>query len=194
MTEIYIVRHGETESNTRMACIGHKDVQLNENGKEQVRHLVKRLMNIEFDAVYVSPLTRAIDTAAPLKKKAPMTMSYGLIERDYGLWDDMTFDEIKLKYPAEYQKWQEDWIDFQIPEGESATMVQERVDETLDKILSENDGKRVLIVTHLGTARHIISRMLGLTTEESWRFTLDNAKIALIEKNGNKGILKALNI
>ncbi len=194
MTEIYIVRHGETESNTRASCIGHKDVMLNENGRKQVAELVRRLADVEFDAVYVSPLTRAVDTAAPLKKKAPMTMSYGLIERDFGLWDDMPFDEINAKYPDEYRQWRENWIDYQIPGGESSQMVQDRINETLDKILAENDGKRVLIVTHLGASRHIISHLLGLTTEESWRFTLDNAKIAVIEANGNKSILKALNI
>ncbi len=194
MTEIYIIRHGETDSNVRQACIGHKDVPLNERGREQVRHLAKKLIDTEFDAVYVSPLTRAIDTAAPLKKKAPMTMSYGLIERDYGVWDNMTFEEIKAQYPPEYQAWQDSWIDYIIPEGESAQMVQNRVNESMAKILSENDGKRILIVTHLGTARHIISYLLGLTTEQSWRFALDNAKMAVIGRTDNKGILKALNI
>lgn len=194
MTELYIVRHGETDSNTRMACIGHTDIPMNENGAKQVRLLAKSLVNVEFDAVYVSPLTRTVDTAAAIKKKAPMTMSYGLIERDYGDWDDMTFEEIKSRYSAQYQKWQNNWIDFVIPNGESAAMVQKRVDETIDKILSENKDKRILIVTHLGTARHIISRLLGLTTEESWRFTLDNAKAAVIAINDDgKGLLKSLN-
>lgn len=194
LTEIYIVRHGETDSNIRQACLGHKDVPLNEKGREQVCHLTQKLMNVEFDSVYVSPLARAIDTAAPLKKKANMTMSYGLIERDYGLWDDMTFGQIQQEYPDEFKMWHENWIDYQIPDGESAAMVQKRINETMDKIISENDNKRVLVVTHLGAARHIISYLLGLTTEESWCFTLDNAGVAVIQIKEGKGLLKGLNI
>lgn len=194
MTELYIVRHGETDSNTRMACLGHTDVPMNENGAKQVRLLAKSLVNIEFDAVYVSPLTRTVDTAAAIKKKAPMTMSYGLIERDYGDWEGMNFAEIEEKYPEEYRKWRENWIDFVLPGGESAAEHQKRVNEIMDKIVLENTGKRVLIVTHLGTARHIISHLLGLSAEQSWRFTLDNAKAAVIDINDDgKGLLKSLN-
>ncbi|MCC8169743.1 MAG: histidine phosphatase family protein [Oscillospiraceae bacterium] len=194
MVEVYIVRHGETDSNIRQACVGHKDVPLNSRGVEQVQNLAAKLINVEFDVVYVSPLIRALDTAAPLRKKAPMVMSYGLIERDYGDWDDMTFEEIRAAAPDKYREWQENPIDFRIPNGESAAMVQERVNEIMDKIISENDGKRVLVVTHLGTARHIISHLLGLTAEESWRFTLDNAKAAVIQTDKGKGLLKYLNI
>lgn len=195
MTELYIVRHGETNSNIRQACLGHTDVPLNEKGMEQVRHLAKKLIDVEFNSVYVSPLTRAVDTAAPLKKKAAMIMSYGLIERDYGEWDGMTFNEIEEKYPDAYREWRKNWIDFVLPGGESAAQHQERVNEIMNKIVSENDGNRVLIVTHLGTARHIISYLLGLSTEQSWRFTLDNAGVAVL-KNDDEGrwLLRGLNI
>lgn len=195
MTEVYIVRHGETDSNVRHTCLGHKDVLLNENGKEQVRLLAKKLIDVEFDAVYVSPLTRAVDTASAIKKKAPMTMSYGLIERDFGQWDDMTFDEIEKAHPEEYKKWQDNWTEYEIPEGESAQAVQKRVNDTLDKLTASHKDERILIVTHLGTARHIISHLLGLTTEESWRFTLDNAGVAILsEDNEGRWLLKGLNV
>lgn len=194
MTELYIVRHGETDSNTKMACLGHTDVPMNENGAKQVRLLAKSLVNVEFDAVYVSPLTRTVDTAAAIKKKAPMTMSYGLIERDYGNWEGMTFSEIEEKHPEEYRKWRENWIDFVLPGGESAAEHQKRVNEIMDKIVLENKGKRVLIVTHLGTARHIISHLLGLSAEQSWRFTLDNAGVAVLQDdNEGRWLLKSLN-
>ncbi len=195
MTTIYIVRHGETDSNICGACLGHTDVPLNETGRRQVQDLAKRLADVEFDAVYSSPLQRAVDTAAAVKKRAPMTMSYGLIERDYGDWEGMSFAQIEAKYPEEYRKWRENWIDFVLPDGESAANHQERVNEITDKIISENEGKKILIVTHLGTARHIISHMLGLTAEQSWRFTLDNAGTAvLISDDGGRWILKGLNI
>lgn len=195
MTTVYIVRHGETDSNAGHKCLGHTDAPMNETGRQQVQNLAKRLADVEFDAVYSSPLQRTVDTAAAVKKRAPMTMSYGLIERDYGTWEGMSFAEIEAKYPEEYRKWRENWIDFVLPGGESAAKHQERVNEITDKIVSENEGKRILIVTHLGTARHIISHMLGLTPEQSWRFTLDNAGAAVLTSDDEgRWLLKSLNI
>lgn len=195
MTTVYIVRHGETDSNVCGACLGHSDIPLNEMGREQVRLLAKKFIDVEFDAVYVSPLLRTIDTAAAIKKKAPMIMSYGLIERDYGDWENMTFKEIEAKFPDKYREWRENWIDFVLPGGESAAQHQKRVDETLDKITSAHKDECILIVTHLGTARHIISHILGLSTEQSWRFTLDNAGVAIMQSdNDGRWLLKGLNI
>lgn len=195
MTELYIVRHGETDLNIRHACLGHTDVPMNKTGREQVRRLAQKLIDTEFDTVYVSPLARTVDTATAIKKRAPMTMSYGLIERDYGEWENMTFEEIEKKYPDKYSQWRENWVDFVLPGGESAAQHQKRVNETLDKITEEHKNERILIVTHLGTARHIISHILGLGTEQSWRFTIDNAGAAwLQEDKEGRWLLKGLNI
>lgn len=194
MVTLYIIRHGETNSNIRRTCLGHKDVELNETGKVQALELCKKLENVHFDAVYSSPLSRAISTIAPYGK-TPVIMNFALIERDFGIWDDMTFEEIKSSYPKEYKKWQSDWIGYKIPNGESSAEVQSRVNDVMDKIVANHKDGTVAVVTHLGTARHIISHLLGLTAEQSWLFTLENAKYAVIEidDNGN-GLLKGLNL
>ena len=70
----------------------------------QAQELCQRLSEVHFDAIYSSPLTRAISTITPYGK-APVIMNYALIERDFGDWDDMTFEEIKSAYPVEYQKY-----------------------------------------------------------------------------------------
>ena len=196
VTTLYIVRHGETDSNIAHTCLGHKDMPLNTTGEEQARGLIEKFRSIPLDVIYSSPLKRAVDTAAGIAemKALKIIMNNGLIERDFGDWDDMTFEEIEAKYPREYAEWQENWTSFKIPNGESSDEAQARISAAVDKILSENEGKSVLIVTHLGTARHIISHVLGLTTEQSWRFTLDNAKTAKIEIGKNNRILTALNI
>ena len=196
MTTLYIVRHGETDSNVAHTCLGHKDVPLNAAGVEQARELAEKYRGIPIDAVYSSPLKRAVDTAEGVAeiKSLKIKLNYGLIERDFGGWDDMTFAEIESKYPHEYAEWQENWTGFKIPGGESSDEAQKRISDATDRIIAANAGKSVLIVTHLGTARHIISHVLGLTTEQSWRFTLDNAKTARIVINGNERILTGLNI
>ncbi len=194
MTTVYIIRHGETDSNIRHTCVGHKDVELNENGKKQAEELCARLSNIKLDVIYSSPLSRAISTITSYGK-APVIMNYALIERDYGEWDDMTFEEIKASAPEAYKEWIDNWIDYTVPGGESSASVQSRVNDVMDKIIANHKGGSVAVVTHLGTARHIISHLLGLTAEQSWLFTFENARYAVIEiDDSGKGLLKGLNL
>lgn len=191
---LYIIRHGETDSNIRRTCLGHKDVDLNEKGKDQALELCKKLADVEFDAIYSSPLGRAISTIAPYGK-TPVIMNFALIERDFGDWDDMTLEEIEKAYPEEYKKWHSDWLGYKVPNGESSAQVQSRVNDVMDKIIANHQNGTVAVVTHLGTARHIISHLLGLTAEQSRLFTFENAKYAVVEvdDNGNR-LLKGLNL
>lgn len=196
MTEIYIVRHGQTNSNLRNACIGVTDIPLNEEGIRQSHEVFKRLSGIEFDVIYTSPLSRAVDTVAPYMKENPTTplhMSYAFIERDFGEWEDLNYAEIREKDPLLYEKWQSDVAAFKLPGGESSNEVRERVDKALAKILSRHEGKRILIVTHLLTARHIIASLLGLEKEKDIIFSLDNGSVAKVEIRKGKGVLTLLN-
>lgn len=197
MTKIYIVRHGQTDSNLRNACIGHKDVPLNNTGTEQARKLAARLSGFEFEAVYTSPLARAVNTVMPaveMNRGTKLIMNYGLIERDFGLWDDMSFEEIEKAYPKEYKSWRENWYTYRPPEGESIVDMHSRAAETMDKIIGAHSDSDILIVTHLGISRSILSYMLGLSPEQSWCFRLENTGIAVVEYTDGKGILTGFNI
>ena len=197
MIKLYVVRHGETNSNVRHTCIGHKDVPLNETGIKQAENLAEKFRDIPLDAIYASPLSRAVSTATPTAemKGIEIIKVADLIERDFGDWDDLTYEEIEAKDPELYAEWRGNPQNtgFKIPNGESSDDVHERIGKAVDKIISENDGKSVLVVTHLGAARHIISNVLGLTTEQSWRFTLYNATIACLEIDEDSKVLTRLN-
>lgn len=196
MTQIYMIRHGQTDSNVRHTCLGHKDIPLNDTGQQQVRELTEKLRGQHFDALYTSPLQRALQTAEPILQTHPgltMTMSYALIERDYGQWDDLTFDEIKAREPQRFEEWKQNWTGFQLPGGESAGQVHERIGKALDHILAQHEGQTVAIVSHLGAIRHMISYLLELAVEDSWHFTADNCGIAIIETGKRNTVLKALN-
>lgn len=199
MVRVYIIRHGETEPNTRFACLGRLDVPLNSVGHEQAQCLASRLNGVIPDKIYTSPLLRAYETIAPyhdIHPEIPVISEQGIIERDFGIWDNMTFKEIEAAYPAEYDMWQKDFIGYTIPCGESSYMVQERINTALNSIMPENEDKTIFFVTHLGTARQLISRLLGLSISESWRFTMDNGAYAVIDYDNNTrtGVLKYLNI
>lgn len=199
MVRLYIIRHGETEPNTRYACLGRLDVPLNKNGVAQSFDLCGRIDDICPDLIYISPLKRAYQTIEPYLKKhpsIPIVNEYGIIERDFGDWDNMSFDEIQKFDPVRFRKWQSDFTGYAVPNGESSIDVQKRVNLTIDKITAENYGKSVFLITHLGTARHIISHLLNLNLDAGWRFTLNNAAYAVIDYDNNTlcGVLKYLNI
>lgn len=198
MTVFYIIRHGETEPNTRSACLGRSDVPLNENGRLQALRLCAELGGIRADAVYSSPLCRARDTIAPyitVRGDTELREEQRIIERDFGEWENMSFAQIESEDPERFALWQADFLDYAVPGGESSAQVQKRVDSAVSEIAESHDGGTVFLVTHLGAARHIISRCLGLAPEESWRFTLGNGEFAVIEYDHKKGtgVLRRLN-
>ena len=196
MVHIYIIRHGETESNTRFACVGRSDVPLNETGLKQAEALCNRL-DVKADAVYMSPLCRAQQTIKPYLDKnpdIPININFHLIERDFGIMDDMNFDEIKEKFPDEYKKWMSDRIFYRPPEGESIEDLQKRAGEAMDKIINAHKEDNILIVTHKAIARTILAHLLGLSPEQSGIFEPDNGRIAVVDFVDGIGKLEGLNI
>lgn len=198
MVRVYIIRHGETEPNTRFACVGRSDVPLNDTGLMQAEELCNRLKT-EPDAIYMSPLCRTHQTINPYLKCHPDIPAYispYLIERDFGIWEDLSFKQIEELDPVRYKEWQDNYIEYTIPHGESLMEVQKRVDIFLDKLLPMYDGKTVFLVTHLCTTRHIIAKLLGLEPEMSRRFTMKNAHYAIIDYDNDAGfgVIKYLNI
>lgn len=195
--KIYIVRHGQTDSNLRHACVGRSDVPLNKTGEEQARRLAERTKNFEVSAVYTSPLVRAVNTAMPIigiRKNVKLIMNYGLTERDFGLWEDMNYREIEEKYPAMFKKWQSSGYLDAPPEGESVEDMQKRAGDALDKIIAAHEGENLLLVSHMAVTRTILAHLLGLEPCQSMCFRLDNTGIAVVEYSDGKGVLTGFNI
>lgn len=198
MVRIYVIRHSETEPNTRFECLGRDNVPLNEKGLCQAQELSQKLPN-SADKIYCSPLLRAQDTIKPyldMHPNIPIELSDAFTERDFGDFEHMTFAEIEQKMPKVYKEWQDNYIEYVIKNGESLLDVWNRITPFLDSICSENDGKTIFLMTHLCTARLIIARLLGLDVYKSRCFTMKNACYAVIDYDNNthSGVLKYLNI
>lgn len=185
MTEIVLIRHGETDSNVKGTYLGWTDVPLNETGLMQAAIAKDKLKNDKFDLCIASPLCRAFNTASIILEGRDLKIQTDdrLKERNFGVWDDLTFDEISHKYPEEHKKWMVDITNYEVEGGESFRGSYDRIAEFVDSLVKTYKNKRILIVTHSGTIRKIFAYLIGLGIEGVWRFKVDNASINKIEIN-----------
>ena len=150
---IYVLRHGQTELNTQGRFQGRIDTELSEIGKKQVEESKKKLEQINFDYVFVSPLKRAIYTAKMVTKSEIITDNR-LIERSFGILEG------KESIP-DYEEKAELYCIEKISE------IKSRVYNFLDEIIIKcSDKKNILIVTHEGVAQVI----------NSYFYKIDNIK------------------
>ena len=195
MLELILIRHGETDSNIRGSYLGWTDIELNKTGIGQVRILRDRLKNTKIDKIYSSPLKRAMQTADIINENYGLDIVYtdGLKERNFGIWDDLTIEEMKQRYPSEYNAWIGDWIKYPIAKGESAIEAYNRSAQFVRDLIDRNNEGVFMLVTHLGTIRFLLAYLMDLGIESSWHFRVDNASITKVEINDGYSVLTKLN-
>ena len=148
MTELLLVRHGETDWNAAGRLQGHTDRPLSDYGREQARRLAEQLAGEEFDAIYASDLARARETAEIVGAQLdlPVVLDPDLREKNWGTWEGLTSTE-RLEIELV---------------GESTEEHQRRMLEALSRIAAKHPRGRVLVVTHGGSMRRVQTEALGL--------------------------------
>lgn len=165
--KLYITRHGTTEWNLERRLQGWADSPLTEDGKKRAIQLGNCLKDIDFDIIYSSPLNRAFETAKLIRgnKDTELKTHDGLKELSHGIWEGMRMEEIEKKHSKEYSIYRNTPAAYIPTEGESFTVLFERVKSFLDEI-SSMDYKNVLIVSHGITIKSIIAIIKELSWEE----------------------------
>jgi len=166
MTELILLRHGETDWNRELRFQGHVDVSLNATGLEQARRLAQRLAGETAHRLYVSDLQRAQQTAQPVAEElglAPVS-DPALREQSFGAVDGMRVDDIKAQHPQAWEGWLRFEEDFSMPEGESTRQFHARVMDAVQRMAAAHRGETVVVVTHGGVLDMIYrtARSLGL--------------------------------
>ena len=167
MTELVLIRHGETDMNRELRFQGQVNVGLNAVGHAQARRIADRLAGERADAVYVSDLLRACQTADPIAGglAIPYVTDTGLREQAFGRVDGMRVEDIQREHPEAWAGWLRFEEDFAMPEGESTRAFHARVMEALQRVVAAHQGQSVVIVTHGGVLDMIYrtARSLGLS-------------------------------
>lgn len=187
-TDIFLVRHGETESNRLHINMGRSDDDLNASGYKQVERLSTRLQVSKIDSVYSSPLKRAKDTAGIIAgpRHLPVKLVDDLTEIDIGEWTRLPLVEIRQKWPDLLERWRENPAQVSVPGGENFNQVAQRAQRALKAIISDNPDATVLIVSHEIVIKTIIMQALEATFHIYRRFEIGNASLSqLTFREGN---------
>lgn len=183
-TKVILIRHGETEWNLSGRWQGHADSPLSPRGESQAVALGERMSTDSLDHFYTSDLERAQHTSRLVGEPSgwvakPME---SLRERDLGVLEGLTTDEMLQKHPSEYQSFRNDGPDYQVPGGESFRQFCDRCSQALEEVSARHPGERIGLVTHGGFLGAIFRYVLKIPLDAERNYVLLNCSINRLEK------------
>ena len=186
VTELWLVRHGETEWSKSLRHTGRTDIQLTERGRRQAQRLQPVLAAQHFDRVLCSPLQRARETArlAGYTDDHGMRLDDDLMEWNYGDFEGHTGAELTRKLGA-FNIWSTP-----IPHGESLADVAQRT----ERVLTRLETGRTLIFAHGHLLRILTARWLDLTPEHGRLFALDAGSLCLLGSEHGRRVIHRWNL
>ncbi len=201
--DIILARHGETEWNAGEVFRGRADIDLNETGRKQVKRLGEYLNETNVEAIYSSPLKRALNTAKAIAGHHHLVVEVTphLNDLNFGEWEGLQVEEVKQKYPRPFELWATRPEKVRLPGGETLEEVRERAMKVVNGATVSHSGN-VVLVTHRVVIKVLVCALLGLDNSRFWNVMVDTCglttfryerdRFVLIRHNDNS-FLKALN-
>lgn len=182
MTDIYLVRHGETEWNTLGRYQGHLNSPLTELGQRQAQAAGRYLRRHRLEVFYSSDLGRAEETATLLRRAAgadasPLHLDPRLRERHMGVIQGHTRDDAAEHLTEAMAAYHHPNPDVRIEDGETLRELYDRAVEVLHEIAARHQGQRVGVVTHGGWLVTVFRHLVGLELSAPRRVDAFNASI-----------------
>jgi broad specificity phosphatase PhoE len=183
MTRVYLVRHGTTEWNKEEIFRGRADCKLNETGQAEARALAEYFVDIPLEAIYASPLSRAMETAQGIAaaKGLRVIPDPDFVDIDFGEWQGLPLREVREKYSDLYRLWRERPQATTFPGGENLAGVRARAWKGLQKVVQENPEKTALIISHRVVTKILICAVLGLDDSHFWHIKQDTTGVNCFE-------------
>lgn len=164
VTTLYLVRHCEAEGNINDTFQGSIDQDITEKGARQLERLSERCRDIDFGVIYSSPLIRAYKTAEAVNKYHGLDIvtDKAFLEIDGGEFEGCKWDQLPLLFPDTYELWKNNFALFKTEKGESMVDVYKRVSEGVMRVVRENLGKSIMVVSHGCAIRNMCCFLKGL--------------------------------
>ena len=195
MPRLFLVRHGDTELNSRERYWGHSDVKLGAAGLKQAEKLRDRLVTEKIDAIYSSDLERASLTAKIIASKHQLDVitCAELQEINFGKVEGLTFDEIIRLYPELTELWTSWSRQLKFPDGESVDELNCRVSKFLGRLEKHAPDETILIVAHAGPLRLLVCHLLGIEPQRWREIRLKLASLSIVGTSPEGTVLSLLN-
>jgi len=179
MTQIILVRHGQTPWNKDKIFRGTVDIPLNDQGREEARLAGEWLKGETIHAAYTSPLSRSRDTATAIARYhgLPVADLPGLSDLNYGDWQGLPLAEVKVKYADLYRQWETAPHTVRFPGGETLDEVKARALAAVAEVVKRHPGECVLLSAHRAVNKVLIAAFIGLDNSHFWRIGQDTTAI-----------------
>lgn len=198
MPLIVFVRHGEADNNVKRMLVGrHIESHLTESGIQQAKDTGQHLRKMKIDRVYVSPVTRAIETAKIICEinQLEYQTDERLYEIELGDLVGMNYDEVIEKHGNLFLKFYTGDDPILDSYGiESFSAVKKRIRNLLDESMKNYRDKNLLFVTHLDPIKAAVSLLLGLPPESLYGWHIRNASMTILKHEDDILSLSAVNV
>jgi broad specificity phosphatase PhoE len=172
-TELWLIRHGETEWSLSGAHTSRTDIPLTDHGRKRAEELRDYLAGTNFAVVLVSPMQRARETCRIAGYGDVAVVDEGLREWDYGVYEGKTTAQIRADIPG-WSVWKDEIVD-----GETAEHVGERADGVIARALAAGPGK-VALFAHAHILRILAARWIGLEAEGGRLLALGTGSVSVL--------------
>lgn len=191
---IILIRHVETEANSNKKFSGWTDYPITKKGNLQLIKLGKCIKRYEgkINKIYSSPLPRTKYTSLHLSKILNVRIEFveELKEINFGIFEGMTDLEIEEKYSEMWKAWNDDFVNYRVPEGESMSDLRDRVIPFIEDLIAKDED--CMIVSHGAVIQTIVTYLLEFDLGDMWRFQFKNASYTEIGYNKGFGFLKRI--
>lgn len=197
MTELLLVRHGQTDSNLHGRWQGWDGTPLNQQGEREAALIARRLAQPEetIAALYASPLRRAWQTAERIGEALNLSPvpHDGLKEMNFGQISGVTLDEFRERFPDLHKRWTDKLdLTFTFPGGEQRAQFFQRVGEAMEGVVEHHPDQKVVVVAHGGTLRACLVHYLPAEFSQWWTYELGNCSLTRLEVREERAKLLVL--
>lgn len=192
---IYLLRHGETEFGKEKRYLGYTDCKLSSEGKYQAMRLgdIFKDNKIEVKSIFSSDLIRCKDTIKLVFPEREVTYLRELREINMGIWDGLTFDEVKNKYAEDYINRGKRIEEFTPKKGESFSECQRRAVNIFNDIVNSTDGN-IAICSHSGFIRALLCNLLNKDLKEIFDIKQSYGGINIITFDNHNFVVEGINL
>lgn len=193
MTTFFLIRHASCNGLGQTLWGRTPGICLNEKGQLQAQRLADRFKNVTLNAIYSSPLDRALQTAEPIARavKLEVRKSEAANEINFGDWTGQTFES--LSSDRRWRHFNNYRSMTMIPGGESFLEVQNRIVKELETLAEQHGKARIAIVSHADVIRAAVAYFAATPIDLIDRFEILPCSVSVVAVNDDNATLLTIN-